>query len=73
MPKRERTNYGMSIRCFYDDASGRHYTQHYQQMPLSDIPRWLEAYKFTHPGCTAITVKVWFSEPEQDGPLDTDD
>ena len=58
MPKEAKT-YGVSIRCFYDDGVDRRYTQHYQELPLRDIPRWIECYRFTHPNCAAITVKVW--------------
>lgn len=53
--------YNVSFRCFYNNADGFHYNNHYQQdFPLSDIPRWIDSYKFTHPNCTAVTVKVWF-------------
>ena len=53
--------YNVSFRCFYDDELGMHYTNHYNPaFNLSDIPRWLDAYKFTHPTCAAISVKVWF-------------
>lgn len=54
--------YNVSFRCFYDDNSGVHWTTHYfPAFPVADIPRWMDAYKFTHPNCTAISVKVWFT------------
>lgn len=49
----------LSIRCYY--PNGNH-TEHRQSMKLSDIAKWVEAYKFTHPDCEAITVKLWFSD-----------
>ena len=56
-----KERYNVSFRCFYDDETGRHYTNHYQpDFPMSDIPRWIDAYKFTHPNCVSINVKIWF-------------
>ena len=54
--------FSLSIRCYY--ANGN-YTEHHQQMKLSDIPKWIEAYKFTHPDCTSVTVKLWFGDMER--------
>lgn len=54
--------YNVSFRCFFDDENGMHYTTHYNPaFPLSDIPRWIESYKFTHPNCSGISVKVWLN------------
>lgn len=54
------TLYNVSFRCFYDDENGTHFTTHYNPaFPLGDIPRWIDAYPFTHPNCTAISAKVW--------------
>lgn len=47
----------MSFKCYYQDGDP---CLHYRDMPMEDIPKWIDAYKFTHPNCTAITVKVWF-------------
>ena len=56
-----KDKYNVSFRCFYLDADGSRCTTHYQpKFPLSDIPKWLDAYKFTHPNCTSVSVKVWF-------------
>lgn len=59
--------YNVSFRCFFhderDEFGGQHCTQHYcADFPLSDIPRWIDSYKFTHPECFSISVKVWFSD-----------
>ena len=54
----------ISFRCFYHDSEP---TNHRQTLPLSDIPRWIEAYQFTHPACTAISIKVWLGDDNQKG------
>lgn len=49
--------YEISFRCFYKNGNS---TDHRQEMPLKDIEKWIEAYRFTHPEVRSITVKVWF-------------
>lgn len=49
--------YEISFKCYYD--TGTH-TSHRQLLRLEDIPRWIDAYQFTHPSVKAISVKVWF-------------
>lgn len=53
--------YHLSIRCYYDN--GKH-TQHFQDLKLAEISKWIEAYKFTHPNCKSITVKIWLDDEE---------
>ena len=53
----------MSIRCYFPGANNR--TQHYPVMPLKDIPKWVEAYQFTHPTAESITVKIWLKDEGQ--------
>lgn len=56
--------YQMSFRCYFG-GSADNLTKHRQELPLKDIPKWIEAYQFTHPTCKSISVKVWFdAEPE---------
>lgn len=56
-----KNTYNVSFRCFFSDEMGRHYTNHYQNdFPLDDIPKWLDAYHFTHPNVESVSVKVWF-------------
>lgn len=31
-------------------------------MPLTDIKKWVEAYRFTHPNVQSISIKIWFDE-----------
>lgn len=53
--------FNTSFRCFFDNDDGVHFTTHYNEnFPVADIPRWIDSYKFTHPNCTSISVKVWF-------------
>ena len=54
--------YAVSFRCFYGNGVA---TNHFQDLPLSDIPRWLDSYKFTHPACISISCKIWFSSEVQ--------
>lgn len=55
----KKQKFNLSIRCYYPNEEP---TTHYQELKLSDIPKWIEAYKFTHPNCEAITVKIWFGD-----------
>jgi hypothetical protein len=56
--------YNVSFRCFFENEDGMHYSQHYQpDFPIADIPRWIDAYHFTHPACISISAKVWFTAP----------
>ena len=57
----KKTAFQISMRCYYPNGET---TNHYQTIKLSDIPKWIEAYKFTHPNCVAITAKIWFGKEE---------
>lgn len=58
----KKATFDLSIRYHYPDGEP---TQHRQQLTLAEIPKWVEAYKFTHPKCTAISIKLWFSDLEK--------
>lgn len=58
-----KQEYNVNFRCYYE-APGD-YSQHYQTMPLKDIAKWVEAYKFTHPNCRAISMKIWLHDKEK--------
>jgi hypothetical protein len=51
--------YSISFHCYYPLGEP---TRHYQQMKLCKIPKWIKAYKLTHPGCKAVSVKVWYAD-----------
>lgn len=51
--------YKLSMRAYFPNGNK---TDHYQVMPLKDIPKWIEAYRFTHPDVESITVKVWLTD-----------
>lgn len=55
----ENKIFHMTFHCNYE---GNHKTIHNQSLPLKDIPRWIDSYKFTHPHCESISVKVWFND-----------
>lgn len=59
----KKRTYNISFRCFYPGDSEP--TKHYQDLQLSEIAKWVEAYKFTHPNCEAITFKIWLNDPEK--------
>lgn len=53
--------YRVSFRCYFDTD----YTQHYQDIALKDVAKWINAYKFTHPNCKAITFRISFENQER--------
>ena len=55
--------FDISIRCQYPNGDQ---TKHRQPLKLSEIPKWVDAYKFTHPACKAITFKIWFDDQADD-------
>ena len=57
----KKKTYGVSFYCDFDNNCR---TRHYQPMPLKDIPKWIEAYQFTHPEVRAITAKIWTNNGE---------
>ena len=50
--------FDVSFRCYYPNGAS---CDKHQSLLLADIPKWIDAYKFTHPDCVSITVKVWFN------------
>lgn len=57
--------FDVSIRCQYGESS-KNYTQHKQRLALKDLPKWLEAYQFTHPQVFAFSVKIWLNDKEEE-------
>jgi len=55
-----KQTYDLSFRCFFPGTDN--ICNHRQIMPLKDIPKWIEAYRFTHPNVLSITVKIWFND-----------
>lgn len=54
--------YNVRFRCYYET----NYTQHYATLKLKEIPKWIEAYQFTHPQVKHINVSVWLDHPLPD-------
>lgn len=59
----KKVSHDISIRCHFG-GSVDNFTMHRVRMPLKDIPKWLEAYQFTHPNVQSITVKYWPNDKE---------
>lgn len=51
--------YKISIRCYYENS----FTTHKQIMKLSEIAKWIEAYKFTHPNVEGFSIRLFIDEP----------
>lgn len=49
------------FRCFYPNGDS---VDHCQELYTMDIPIWIQAYKFLHPGCICISVIVRFPDSE---------
>ena len=58
---KKEAEYSMSIRTYY----GSDYTTHKRVMKLSEIKKWIEAYRFTHPEFTSITIKIWMEDTKE--------
>lgn len=54
--------YKLNFRCYFPGI--QNYTSHRVEMPLRDIPKWVEAYRFTHPNLENITVKIYMEDAE---------
>ena len=46
--------YSVSFHCYFPNTGMK--CKHYQVMPLKDIQKWIDCYKFTHPNCTEISI-----------------
>lgn len=46
----------VSFYCYYVNNT----VTKVQDLPLCDIGKWIDCYRFTHPHCISISVKVWF-------------
>ena len=60
---RDKRKYHIRFRCFFGRNAGN-YVDHNMTIPLSDVPKWLEAHHFTHPGVQSITMKYWPNDKE---------
>lgn len=55
--------YAISFRCYFP-GSRDNYTDHRAAIPVEEIPRWIEAYTYTHPACTMVSVRVYIKREE---------
>ena len=57
----ENQIFSVSFHCFFPDGG---VCKHTQSLPLGDISLWIDCYQFTHPNCTAISMKIWFTDDD---------
>ena len=53
------------IISFYCCFGNGGITKHRQLLRIADIPRWIEAYMFTHPTVASISVKLWTKDESE--------
>lgn len=53
----------ISFRCYF--SGDKNYTDHRASIPVEEIPKWIEAYQYTHPACKGVTVRVFFEREVQ--------
>jgi hypothetical protein len=64
MMPRTKEIYNCSFRCYFPSDTGLNFVTHFQEIALSDIPKWIKAYQFTHPACLSVCVKIWLTSRE---------
>lgn len=57
--------HSVSFICHFEGNE----TRHRQNLTADEIGKWIDAYKFTHPRCKSISIKIWF----EGGPTNADD
>lgn len=45
----------VSIRAYYDTG---HTSTYYREMYLDELPTWLDAHTYTHPGVMQYSIKI---------------
>lgn len=53
----------ITFKCYFD-GDPTNTTFHRREMEIAEIPKWIEAYSYTHPTCTSISAKVRFESAE---------
>lgn len=60
--------YNMTIRCYYGEQD---YTMHRQELKLTEIEKWIKAYRFTHPNVKSFSIQITIKEERyEDKPHD---
>ena len=49
------------FRCYFP-GNRDNYTDHRAQIPVEEIPKWIEAYRYTHPAVKMISVRVYMDK-----------
>ena len=55
-----KKNHKINFYCSFGENDRM--VRHYERIPLQDIQKWVQAYSFTHPDCTCISVRLDMSE-----------
>ena len=58
-----KTVYNISFRCYFPGDKDN-YCDHRAHITLKEIPKWIEAYHYTHPKVKCIVVRVYPNEAE---------
>lgn len=62
---KDNRKYHVRFRCFFG-GTRENSVDHNAELTLDDIPKWLRAYHFTHPGVHSITMKYWPNDREEE-------
>lgn len=54
-------SYNLSIRCYYEE----NWTNHRQELKLSELKKWIESYIFTHPQVTGFSIRLYRNEESE--------
>ena len=52
----------VNFRCYFP---GMVFFDHYRKISLDEISEWIRCYRFTHPDCVSVSVKIWFEKIER--------
>lgn len=51
--------YNLSIRCYYRDGN---YNTHKQELKLSNLKKWIDAYIYTHPQVKEFSIRLYVND-----------
>lgn len=54
--------YNISFRCYFPGKDN--HCDHRADIPVEEIPKWIEAYLYTHPACKGVSVRVYVNKEE---------
>lgn len=57
-----KKEYHVCFRAYYENGNT---TDHHRSMKLAEIPKWIEAYMYTHPCMISLSIKVWLTDDQK--------